>query len=59
MRRKLQSLARRGWVEQVEGGGWRIVMIDGAAAAREGLRDPVQRSTERRIKFVRAMREII
>ena len=59
VRREMQSLARRGWVEQVEGGGWKIIMIDGEAAAREGLRDLDQRSTERRIEFVRAMRGII
>jgi hypothetical protein len=59
VRRKLQSLARRGWVEQVEGGGWQIIMIDREAAAREGLRDLDQRSMERAIKFVRAMRGII
>jgi hypothetical protein len=59
VRRKLQSLERRGWVRQIVGGGWELIMADGEAVAQAGLKELDGRGIERAIKFVRNMREIV
>ncbi len=55
VRRKLQSLKLRGWVEQVENGAWRLVVREREPSAQQGLRELDQRSLERVIKLVRAL----
>jgi hypothetical protein len=37
VRRKLAKLARRGWIRQVAGGAWVIVMVEGESLARSDL----------------------
>lgn len=59
VRRKLQSLERRGWVRQIAGGGWELIMIDGTSLAQAGLRELDSRGIERAVRFVRNMRALV
>ncbi|MGJ0506702.1 MAG: helix-turn-helix domain-containing protein [Methylocystis sp.] len=60
VRRKLQSLERRGWVEQIDGGAWQIVMFeDGEAAARRDLSELDRRGIGRIVRFIRAVRAVV
>lgn len=52
VRRKLQSLERRGFIYQIESGGWQLVVRDKEAVAREGLAELDRRGIERLIKLV-------
>lgn len=59
VRRKLQSLERRGWVRQLDNGAWQLVVHDGEALARNGLLDLDRRGAERITKFVRSVRGLV
>jgi predicted transcriptional regulator len=56
VRRKLQSLEQRGWVQQVVSGGWQLVIHEREAVAREGLLALDQRATKRLLKLVRTLK---
>jgi predicted transcriptional regulator len=51
VRRKLEDLAAKGWIER-HNGGWRLVVKDGQTTARQGLAALDQRSMERIAKLV-------
>ena len=51
VRRKLARLAERGWIEK-SNDGWRLVINDGASAARTDLLDLDRRSIQRFAKLV-------
>jgi predicted transcriptional regulator len=53
VRRKLQSLEKRGWIQQIEGGAWQLVVEDMEAIARGDLSELDNRGMERILKFVR------
>jgi hypothetical protein len=57
VRRKLQSLQRRGWVQQIEGGAWQLTVHECEAAARIGLAELDKRGMERIQKFVRTVKD--
>lgn len=59
VRRKLASLMARGWVEQTEDSGWRLVRRDGKFDARQDLLELDQRGVERVIKLVRTLSPLI
>jgi DNA-binding IclR family transcriptional regulator len=56
VRRKLQSLERRGFIYQIENGGWQLVVHDKEAVARDGLFDLDRRGIERMIKLMRTLK---
>ncbi len=55
VRRKLESLKGRGWIEKAEDGGWRLVAQDRESPAQKDLRQLDHRSMERIIKLVRTL----
>jgi hypothetical protein len=57
VRRKLQLLQRRGWVQQIEGGAWQLTVHESEAAARIGLAELDRRGMERIQKFVRTVKD--
>jgi hypothetical protein len=57
VRRKLQSLQRRGWVQQIEGGAWQLTVHECEAAARIGLAELDKRGMERIQKFIRTVKD--
>lgn len=56
VRRKLQSLERRGFIHQIENGGWQLAVFEKQVVAQDGLFDLDQRGLERLIKLVRALK---
>lgn len=54
VRRKLQALEKRGWVEQTDNKGWRLAMRDSEAVARLDLPDLTRRGISRALKMIRA-----
>lgn len=59
VRRKLQALQARGWVEKTGRAEWRIAVTDGQATARLGLEDFLRREARRVIRFTRALKPIV
>lgn len=62
VRRKLEKLRARGWVEQGTAGVWTLTVRDGAAAAREwsdGLGALDERSMERALRFAQRISKTI
>lgn len=59
VRRKLAALARRGWIEQADKVGWRLVVRDGAASARSDLMELDRRGAERVSRMVRALKPFV
>jgi hypothetical protein len=58
VRRKLASLGKRGWVEQDETAGWRIVIgVDGLGAAHRPLAGLDARGIQRGIRLASAYKE--
>jgi len=58
VRRKLEGLARKGWVERDEGGQWRIVARGpGTPQVKRDLRDLEQRAVERISRMLGKMHE--
>ena len=55
VRRKLQSLEKRGWIHQIEGGAWQLVVEELEALARYDLAELDKRGMERILKFVRTI----
>lgn len=47
VRRKLSSLARRGWIEEADNASWRIRIVDGASPAHKDLSAVDQRKMRR------------
>lgn len=47
VRRKLELLEQRGWIQRVDDSNWTLAYADGAAAAHEGLSDVDRRSMDR------------
>jgi DNA-binding IclR family transcriptional regulator len=56
VRRKLQSLERRGFINQLESGSWQLVVHDMQAVAQRGLYDVDQRGIDRLIKLVNKLK---
>jgi predicted transcriptional regulator len=56
VRRKLQSLERRGFIYQIENGSWQLVVHNKEAFARDALFDLDQRGIERMIRLVRTLK---
>lgn len=58
VRRKLASLKKRGWIEQDELKGWRLILSDnGRAVALRDLTEIDARGIQRGIRLVRAYKE--
>jgi len=57
VRRKLQALQRRGWVQQIEGGAWQLTVHEREAAARIDLAELDSRGMERIQKFIRTVKD--
>lgn len=55
VRRKLESLKGRGWIEKTEDGGWRLIENDRTPVAYHDLSDINCRSLERVIKLVKTL----
>ncbi len=54
VRRKLQALEKRGWVQQIDGKGWQLAMDGSEAVARLDLPDLTQGGINRVLKLIRA-----
>ncbi len=54
VRRKLESLQKRGWVQQIDGGGWQVVIEESEAVARRDLAELDRSGIRRALKMIRA-----
>lgn len=54
VRRKLQTLEKRGWVQQTDNKGWQLAMRDAEAVAKLDLPDLTRRGINRALKMIRA-----
>jgi hypothetical protein len=54
VRRKLESLQKRGWVQQIDGGGWQVVIEESEAVARRDLAELDRSGIKRALKMIRA-----
>ncbi|MGF1503169.1 MAG: helix-turn-helix domain-containing protein [Paracoccaceae bacterium] len=59
VRRKLEALAERGWIERDAEGAYRLVSTDGRSAARRDLSDTDRRAMQRVARLVADLESVI
>ena len=59
VRRKLQSLEARGWIERDDAGAYRLVSDEGHSTARRDLADPDRRAIQRIARLVADLQTVI
>lgn len=59
VRRKLQSLEARGWIERDDAGAYRLVSVEGQSTARRDLAEPDRRAIQRIARLVADLQTVI